>query len=108
VVIVSDGDKRFRGLSGISDVLTSRQKRRVNSEIPVIWRKSLSRAARYILGLYQKGEDIDSDLESKLASTSIKEFPDLTFVDRTEGRKKKSKMIFPATAHSKTSLDDLK
>lgn len=88
MVIVNNGDKRFRGLSGISDVLASRQKRRINNEILGNMEEVVESCRQYILGLYQKGEDIDSDLESKLGEHLIKEHPDLTLMDRTEAVKK--------------------
>lgn len=69
-------------------MLTSRQKKRISNEILGKMEEVVESCRKYILGLHQKGEDVDSNLDSKLNEYLIKEYPDLNYMDRNEAVKK--------------------
>lgn len=80
--------EKFRGLSGISDVLASRQKRRVDNEIFGNMEDVVESCRKHILRLYQKGEDVDSVFENELNAHLVKEYPGLNYMERVEAVKK--------------------
>lgn len=80
--------EKFRGLSGISDVLTARQKNRVNNEILGNMEEVVESCRKHILALYQKGQDVDSVLENELNTHLLKTYPELSYVDRAEAAKR--------------------